>query len=76
MCLGIPGKVEKIEKQSATVNIGGTRYEARLDLVEDVQQGDFVLLHSGYVIEKIDEDEAEETLNLIREYLSPPEDES
>jgi len=74
MCLGIPGKVEKIEGQAAIVNIGGTRYEARIDLISEVQEGDFVLVHSGYIIEKIDSKEAEKTLQLIREYVGPVEE--
>ncbi|HOK99394.1 MAG: HypC/HybG/HupF family hydrogenase formation chaperone [Bacteroidales bacterium] len=67
MCLSIPAKVEKIEGNEAIVNLSGNRLKAALDLLDNVKEGDYVLVHAGYAIQKIDEVEAEETLRLIRE---------
>ncbi len=66
MCLAIPMMVKEIEGDSAVVEAGGIRKNVRLDLLEDVKPGDFVLIHTGYAIEKIDREEAEETLDLIK----------
>lgn len=67
MCLSIPAEVLEIQGQRAKVSVGGAMYTAGLHLVEDVQVGDYVLLHSGYAIQKIDAEEAAETLALLRE---------
>ena len=67
MCLGIPAEVLEIEGNRAKVRVGGTTYSAGLHLVEDVEVGDYILLHSGYAIGKIDGREAEETLRYISE---------
>jgi hydrogenase expression/formation protein HypC len=66
MCLGIPMKVSSIEGDSAVVVAGGIRKDVRLDLVEDVEVGDYVLIHTGYAIEVLDPVEAEETLEIIK----------
>ena len=66
MCLAIPMKVKEIEGDAAVVEAGGIRKNVRLDLLDDVRLGDYVLIHTGYAIEKIDEKEAEETLDLIK----------
>lgn len=70
MCLSVPAEVLEIEGQRATVSVGGATYYAGLHLVEDVQVGDYILLHSGYAIQKIDPEEAQETLELLREMAS------
>jgi hydrogenase expression/formation protein HypC len=67
MCLSIPAKVLSIEGNLAEVSIGGSTTKASLQLVEDVKVGDYVLLHTGFAIEKIDEKEAAETMRLIKE---------
>ena len=67
MCLSIPAEVLSINKTIAEVSVGGTRYNANIELVEDVNVGDFILIHSGYGIAKIDEAEAKDTLNLMQE---------
>ncbi len=67
MCLSIPGKVLSIDGDKAIVSVGGTNYETSLQLLDDVKVGDYVLLHTGFAIEKIDEKEAEETLQLFKE---------
>jgi hydrogenase expression/formation protein HypC len=67
MCLGIPMKVIEMEGLEAMAEAGGIRKRIRLDLIEGVQIGDFVLIHTGYAIEKLDPEEALETLELIKQ---------
>ena len=67
MCLGIPGKVIEIEKNVAKVDIGGVSRDISLDLCPDVSVGEYVLIHTGFAIQKVDEEEAKETLDLLRQ---------
>ncbi|MFH1095916.1 MAG: HypC/HybG/HupF family hydrogenase formation chaperone [Candidatus Desantisbacteria bacterium] len=57
----------KISDSLAVVEIGGVSRQASLALVEDVRVGDFVILHAGFAIQKVDEDDARETLRLLEE---------
>ena len=74
MCLSIPSKVVKIDKQNnaATVDTMGVQREARLDLMEDdsVELGDYVLIHIGFIMNKIDEKDALDSLQAYEEILS------
>jgi hydrogenase expression/formation protein HypC len=70
MCLSIPVKIEAIRGQFATASLGGTEYKVNISLVEDAGVGDYVLLHAGIAIQKIDEQYAQETLQLIEEMNS------
>ena len=54
MCLAIPGKIKKIKNQLATVDFNGVEKEVNVSLV-DVKKGDFVMVHAGFAIEKMDE---------------------
>ncbi len=67
MCLGIPVKVIESDGQSAVVEVGGARREISLLLLDGVAPGDWVILHAGFAIQKMDEEEAEKTLALLRE---------
>ncbi|MGE5664234.1 MAG: HypC/HybG/HupF family hydrogenase formation chaperone [Deltaproteobacteria bacterium] len=67
MCLGIPVRVMEVDGQSAVVDVGGARREISLLLLDDVIAGDWVILHAGFAIQKLDEEEAEKTLALLRE---------
>lgn len=69
MCLSIPAKVLSIDGNRVRVSLGGAEYNAALDLVENVKVGDYVLLHSGFAIQKIDEAEAGETMRLLGEII-------
>ena len=72
MCLAIPGKIIKIDDKDdlATVDYGdGTKRMINISLV-DVKIGDYVLVHAGFAIEKLEEVEAQKTLDLFREMLS------
>lgn len=66
MCLGIPAKVVRINDQTATVEVSGVMKEIGLHLVDDIVVGDYVIVHAGYAINKINEEEASETLQLLR----------
>jgi len=70
MCLSIPAEILEINDNMAKVSVGGVIYNSSLDLIENVKVGDFVLLHAGFAIEKIDKEEAESTLNMIKETLN------
>jgi len=67
MCLAIPAQVKSIHNHEAEVEIGGTSYKASIYLTPEAKVGDYVLLHTGYAISVIDEEEAEETLRILRE---------
>jgi hydrogenase expression/formation protein HypC len=67
MCLAIPARVIKIEEGLGLVELGGVVREASFMLLPDAQVGDYVLLHAGYALQKMDEAEAEETLRLLAE---------
>ncbi len=67
MCVAIPSKVVEIEDDTATVELGGNRSTARIDLIDDVEVGDYVLVHAGFAINKVDEDYAKETLAMLTE---------
>jgi len=63
-CLAIPGKILDINDNIARVNIAGIVKTASLQLVDDVKVGDYILLHAGFAIQILNEDEALETLKL------------
>jgi len=67
MCLAIPARVIQVEEGLGLVELGGVVREASFMLLPDVQVGDYVLLHAGYALQKMDEAEAEETLRLLAE---------
>ncbi len=67
MCVAIPSRIVAIEGETATIEVGGNRSTARVDLIEDVGVGDYVLVHAGFAITKLDPDDARETLALMGE---------
>lgn len=69
MCLGVPMQVKTIANEMAVCEIDGVQREASLMMIDDVRVGDYVLIHAGFAIEKIDEDEAQLTLKALREAL-------
>ncbi|MBW2557046.1 MAG: HypC/HybG/HupF family hydrogenase formation chaperone [Deltaproteobacteria bacterium] len=70
MCLAIPSKIVKIENNVATIDVDGVRRQASLLLIESPKIGDYVIVHAGFAINKINEKDAMESLNLIREAVS------
>jgi len=67
MCLAIPALVKSIDGYLAEVDIDGVTRQVSIQLTPDVKVGDYVLLHTGYAINVIDEAEAEETLKILEE---------
>lgn len=71
MCLAIPARVvELLPDNMARVSLDGVLKAASLAFVEDVGVGDYVVLHVGYALAKIDEDEAQRTLALLQEAMN------
>ncbi len=68
MCLGIPAKVIEIdESKEGKVDYLGTKVKANFTLLEDIKQGEWVIIHAGFAISKLEEHEAQETLAMLRE---------
>jgi hydrogenase expression/formation protein HypC len=67
MCLAVPMKLIKIEGEKGLVEVGGVQREVGLQLIEDVKAGDYLIVHAGFAIQKLDEKDALETLALFRE---------
>ena len=70
MCLAIPAKIVEIENDMATIDMEGTRRKASLLLIENPALGDYVMVHAGFAIHKIDEAQAMESLKILREVAS------
>ncbi len=73
MCLAIPMKVVEIDGPVAQVEEAGVRRSARVDLIDDLKLGDYVIVHAGVAIDKLDPAEAQETLKLFEEMLESEE---
>ena len=69
MCLAVPGRVQAIDGRMATVDISGVRRQVSLDLVDDVHVGSYVLVHVGFALETIDEEEAARTLRFLQTFF-------
>jgi hydrogenase expression/formation protein HypC len=75
MCLAVPSKVINIDNLLATVDVFGARREVSLILLpEEAQVGEYVLVHAGFAIQKVDEAVALDSMKLIREYAEALED--
>jgi len=67
MCLALPAKVLTLGDGMATVSLGGVKMEISLALVEDVAPGDYVIVHTGYALSRLDPEEAQLTLKTFRD---------
>lgn len=67
MCLAVPMRIESIEGDSAVVDVAGTGRSVNIAFLDDARIGEYVLVHAGFAIKKIDEDEAVETAHLLNE---------
>jgi hydrogenase expression/formation protein HypC len=78
MCLGIPGKIITIYEHEGLrmgkIDFGGVQREACLDYVPEADVDDYVVVHVGFAISRLSEEEAQETLNLIREIMDIEEE--
>ena len=70
MCLAVPMRVVEIKGNTALVEQGGVSKEVRIDFLDGVKPGDYILIHAGFAIERIRPDQAEETLRLIRTFTN------
>jgi hydrogenase expression/formation protein HypC len=70
MCLAVPVRVVSIEGNEAEVEIGGVRRRVSIMLTPEAKVGDYVLLHTGYAINVVNEAEAQETLKILEEMAS------
>lgn len=73
MCLAVPARITEIRGTDATVDMGGVIRDTSLLLVPDARLGDYVLIHAGFAIQTLDEEEAHETLRLLSEMLAAEE---
>ena len=68
MCLALPAQILKmLDEEQAIVSIGGIEKEISLALVDNVNEGDFVIVHVGYALSRLDESQAQQTLDLFAE---------
>lgn len=71
MCLGVPAKIiQLLSDERALVDLGGITKEISLALVKEVSVGDYVIIHVGYALTRLDEEEAQKTLNLFSAMLA------
>lgn len=70
MCIAIPVKLIKKKGINGTVESGGVKINADLRLLDDVKVGDYIILHAGFAIQKLDEKDAKETLELLKQIAS------
>jgi len=67
MCVGVPSKIVKIDDYMATIDVEGAQREISLLLLnEDVKVGEYVIVHAGFAIQKIQEEDAKENLRLMK----------
>ncbi len=71
MCVGVPARVvEMLEHEEGVVELEGVRRVVSLALVPGISQGEYVIVHAGFAIQRLDEKEAQETLRIMREMAS------
>lgn len=73
MCLAVPMQVKEIKDDCAICEIDGVKREVSLMMVEGTEVGDYVLIHAGFAIERLDKTDAEETIRLFRNVLAEGE---
>ena len=67
MCLSVPAQIVSIDGEFAQVSVNGALFRAGIQMIEDPQIGEYILLHAGFAIQKISDQEAEETIKLLNE---------
>jgi len=65
MCLSVPAKIVQVESNRAKAEVGGLLREISIDLCPEVAVGEYVFIHAGFAIQRLDEKEAKETLDLL-----------
>ncbi len=74
MCIAVPMKLIKIEGTKGIAELGNLQREIGLLLLENAKIGDYVIVHAGYAIQKLDEEDALKTISLLESYLEKPPD--
>jgi hydrogenase expression/formation protein HypC len=67
MCLSVPAKIVQVDKNMAKAEVGGLLREISIDLCPEVAVGEYVLIHAGFAVQRLDEKEAKETLELLKQ---------
>ncbi len=67
MCLAVPSKIIEINGDMGIIDVYGVKREVSLHMIEDPGIGEYVIVHAGFAINKIDPDEAQETLRILKE---------
>lgn len=76
MCLGVPMRVHSIDGSSAKVELGGVTKEISTMLLPSAKVGDYVIVHAGFAIERIDVEAAQRTIEYLREIVAEQETKS
>ncbi|MFZ2634377.1 MAG: HypC/HybG/HupF family hydrogenase formation chaperone [Desulfosalsimonadaceae bacterium] len=71
MCLAIPSKIVSLDGDMAIIDVDGVKRQASVMLLNDIKTGDYVIVHAGFAIHKLDEASALESLQLMREIFAP-----
>jgi len=67
MCWSVPGKILEIKENIATIEISGLKKDIALDLIDDPKVGEYVVVHAGYAIEKVNEESANFTIDFFKQ---------
>ena len=67
MCLAVPMKLTRIEGDKGIVELSGVKKEVSLYLLDDVKKGDYLIIHAGFAIQRLNEEEAKETFKIWEE---------
>ncbi len=67
MCLAVPMKLTRIEGDKGTVELSGVKKEVSLKLLDEVKKGDYLIIHAGFAIQRVDEEDAQETFKIWEE---------
>lgn len=70
MCLSVPARIESVKGDEAVVSVGGAESVTNVSMIENPEPGDYVLVHAGFAIQKLSEEEAQESLRTFDEYES------
>ncbi|MEW6032421.1 MAG: HypC/HybG/HupF family hydrogenase formation chaperone [Bacillota bacterium] len=67
MCVAVPGRIVSLDGPRARVDLGGNVLDVDVSLIEKPEEGEWVVVHAGFALEKVDESAARETLRLVRD---------
>jgi len=73
MCLALPMKVKEVKEEKVLASIEDVEYEVNIGLLEDIEKGDYIIVHAGFAIQKLDEKEAQEKLQAWEEVTGTKE---